>query len=242
LNGLAIGPLNFIPRLIIFDKDGTLIDFHAMWSVWVCELAARLEMRIGRPISARLFHAVDYDPLTVRAIPGGPLAVAPMAELRSLVTMLVRQAGFSISEADAIMHDAWLAPDARRVVSLADLPQVFGVLRARGIALAIATSDDRAATEATLAELGVAEMVSALAAADDALRPKPAPDMALSLCEKLRIDPRYTLVVGDSIADMQMGRAAGVGACIGVLSGVSAAEDLAGCADILLPSISGLIA
>ena len=39
--------------LVIFDKDGTLIDFHAMWSGWVETLADDLERRpAGRPVGA----------------------------------------------------------------------------------------------------------------------------------------------------------------------------------------------
>ena len=40
---LKAGPPAFNPRLVIFDKDGTLIHFDAMWGGWVTELARRLE-------------------------------------------------------------------------------------------------------------------------------------------------------------------------------------------------------
>ena len=31
---------------VLFDKDGTLIDFNAMWATWLIDLAGRLESRI----------------------------------------------------------------------------------------------------------------------------------------------------------------------------------------------------
>jgi phosphoglycolate phosphatase len=46
--------------------------------------------------------------------------------------------------------------------------------------------------------------------------------------------------VGDSVADLQMGRAAGAGRCIGVLTGVGTAADLAPYADVTLRSIAEL--
>ena len=242
MSRLAPGLLSFAPRLIIFDKDGTLIDFHAMWSAWIRELVARLERRLGRPVAGELYDAVGFSQLTGRAIAGGPLAVAPMAQLRSLITWVVRGTGMSAGEADAVMRALWFVPDATRATPLADLRLVFEALCADGIAIAIATSDDRAPAEATLMKLGVAGMVSALVAADDFTPTKPAPDMVLHLCANLQIGPAWAVMVGDSVADMQMGHAAGVGACIGVLSGVSAHADLASAADVVLPSISSLIA
>jgi phosphoglycolate phosphatase len=47
-------------------------------------------------------------------------------------------------------------------------------------------------------------------------------------------------VVGDNVDDLRMGRAAGVGLVIGVLSGVSAASMLTPPADLLLPSVENL--
>lgn len=241
MTGLAPGLLKFTPRLIIFDKDGTLIDFHMMWSVWIRELAARLEDRLGRPVAGALYEAVGLDLVTGRVVPSSPLAVAPMAELRSLIASVVQGADMSRPEAGDIMRALWFTPDPAQATPLADLRSIFKALCSGGIAIAVATSDDRGPTQATLKNLGVDEMVSAIVGADESIATKPAPDMILHLCATLQVDPVTTVIVGDSLADMQMGRAAGVGACIGVLSGVSARVDLAGAADILMPSINGLI-
>ena len=34
-------PAFFKPRCVIFDKDGTLVCFHTMWSPWCTDLAER---------------------------------------------------------------------------------------------------------------------------------------------------------------------------------------------------------
>ena len=39
------------PSLIIFDKDGTLIDINTMWGGWITDLAQRLEVVTGRSIA-----------------------------------------------------------------------------------------------------------------------------------------------------------------------------------------------
>ena len=69
--------------LVVFDKDGTLISFDAMWSGWARELGSRLEIATRRPVAGDVFATIGYDPVADRVGPGGPLAVATMAGSRS---------------------------------------------------------------------------------------------------------------------------------------------------------------
>jgi len=50
--------------LLIFDKDGTLIEFHLMWGAWVDVLAGRLEAAAGVPLRAGLYPLLGVDPET----------------------------------------------------------------------------------------------------------------------------------------------------------------------------------
>jgi len=70
---------------------------------------------------------------------------------------------------------------------------------------------------------------------------KPAPDMVFALCRATGVAPAQCVVVGDSAADLQMGRAAGAGLVVGVLSGVSSAEVLKPYADGVIASVAELI-
>lgn len=240
---LNVGPADFDPALIIFDKDGTLIDFDAMWGDWVTELARRLERATGRPLAERLFHDMGYDAASGRALADGPLAVTPMAILYSATVDTLRGAGLSREAAQAAVASSWLVPDPATLAKpCADLKILFRQMVERGIKIAVATSDDRAPTEATLRGLGVESFIEALACADDGAPVKPAPDMVYTICRQLAIDCAHAVVVGDSVADMQMGRSAGAGLVVGVLSGVSAAQTLAPHADVIVPSIADLVA
>jgi phosphoglycolate phosphatase-like HAD superfamily hydrolase len=231
-------------RLVIFDKDGTLIDFDAMWSGWVTDLARDLEAELARPIETSLYGAIGFDPSTGRAIAGGPLAAMPMGRLRRLTVNVVSAAGREPSDAEAIVGRAWRPPDPVALAHpLADLPALFSALRRRGTRIAVATSDDRAPTEATLQALGVlgiAPLIDALVCADDGLPIKPEPAMILHLCELLEVEPRSAAMVGDAPADLEMAGAAGVGLRIGVLSGVGRRLDLEPLADVIVASIASL--
>ena len=230
------------PGLIIFDKGGTLIDFRGLWSAWIRELVRRLESITGLPMAGRLFRAMGFDPNSGRIDPTGRLATGTMADLRALTFDLLCQAGLSRRASDAAVETAWFAPDpVEQVRPLADLSELFTDLRARGIKIAVATMDDRAPTEATFAALGVESFVDALVCGDDGLPPKPAPDMVWAVCQATGVAPAQAAVVGDSVTDLEMGRAAGAGLIVGVLSGVTPEDVLAPHADVLLESVAELL-
>jgi phosphoglycolate phosphatase len=228
-------------ELVVFDKDGTLIDFDAMWSPWTVELAARLEVATGLPIADRLFAELGFDPVAGRTIPGGPLAVLPMAILRDAVADVVVRAGVTEAAAAVAVDEAWFVPDPVTTARpLADLRRLFAALHGRGLRIAVATSDDHAPTAWTLEGLGVADLVDVLVGANDGVARKPAPDMVLRAAAAVGVPAKRTAVVGDSVADLEMGRSAGAGRVIGVLSGVSARKDLEPFADAVVNSVADL--
>ncbi len=228
--------------LVIFDKDGTLIDFDAMWGPWVVALAGRLESLTGRILAPGLFDALGFDASTGRTIAGGPLGATPMARLHEVTVELLIDAGVDEGQSRAAVSRAWEPPDPVALARpLADLRPLFAALRTAGRRIAVATSDDRRPTELTLAGLGVADLVDALACADDGVPVKPAPEMVWTVCRALGVEPGRTAIVGDSPADLAMGRAAGAGLVVGVLSGVGRRADLEPYADVVLGSVAELV-
>jgi phosphoglycolate phosphatase len=229
--------------LVVFDKDGTLIDFGAMWGPWAVEVADRLERETGQAIRGPLFDAYGYDEASGATLSGRPLAIASMAEIRDLTVAVLGRLGFRPDAAEEAVTAAWWVPDPETTARpLTEIATLFGRLRERGARVAVATSDDREPTERTIASLGVVDLVDALACADDGLPGKPAPHMVASLCAALGVEPARTAVVGDSPVDLAMGRAAGAGLLVGVLSGVGRRDELEPLADVVVPSVAELLA
>jgi phosphoglycolate phosphatase len=226
---------------VIFDKDGTLIDFHAMWGGWARELGDRLDATIRRPVSLDVFATIGFDPSSGRVAPGGALATATMAGIEETVARVLRRWCPSIAAARRATEAAWFVPDPTVLaVPVADLVTLFDRLRADGRRIAVVTTDDRAATEAALRSLGVRELVEAMVCGDDGFEVKPAPDPVFAVCHAFLTEPSRVAVVGDTPADLDMARAAGAGRVIGVRSGLGAGEDLQA-ADTIIDSVGDLL-
>jgi phosphoglycolate phosphatase len=228
-------------ELIVFDKDGTLIEFHLMWGGWVDQLARRLEAATGLPLREGLYPLLGVEETSGLVLAHGLLAATPMRRIREVVEAYVAEAGAGRAAAAAAVETAWHAPDPVALAQpITDLRALLGRLRSRVPTFAVATSDDRGPTERTLEALGVASEFAALSCADDGRPTKPAPDPVLHLCAELGVPPGRTAVVGDAPADLRMARAAGAGRVIAVLTGVGDEAVLAPLADIVLGSIEEL--
>ena len=242
MNGRALAPLLDGIDLVVFDKDGTLLDFEAMWGGWAAELGRRLEGATKRPVAGDVFAAIGFDPVTEHVRAGSPLAVATMGQLEEVVAAVIRRWCPNVAAARRAVETAWFMPDpVATAVPTADLGRLFEVLVASGRRIAVATTDDRAPTEATLRALDLRRFVSALACGDDGVGVKPDPAMVLAICRALGVEPARTAVVGDTPADLAMGRSAGLGRVVGVLTGVGSREDLEPLADALLASVGDLL-
>src|SRR5215207_9178869 len=147
----GIDPLEGVD-LLIFDKDGTLIEFHLMWGAWVDALAERLEDASGLQLREGLYPLLGVDATTGLVHAHGLLAATPMSRIREVVVEHIRGEGASPSEATAAVDAAWHAPDPVALAQpVTDLRALLSRLRPRVGTFAVATSDDRDPTERTLA-------------------------------------------------------------------------------------------
>ena len=236
-----VGLKHFRAQAIIFDKDGTLIDFHAMWGGWSVFLAGQLHEVSGLDVCAALYHALGYDTASKKVLAGGILASRPMRDIYQSTVEVMQSLGLSAAAAKSVVERAWCIPDPVMLAKpLTDLRALFSSLKEQGIQIAIATADDRVPTQAMIEAFDIEEFIATMVCADDGVPSKPAPEMVLTICESLKLDPKNVMVIGDTASDLKMARAAGAGLAVGALSGVSSAKDLIPDADLLIESISEL--
>lgn len=253
------GAVPFDAGAILFDKDGTLIDFHTLWARKCVAgvdrlLAAAREVEgslVGPAgdgagdaptLRAALFRALGYDEARGRFDAQGPVVTAPMQTLYTIGATVLYQHGFRWLDA-LLLADRHMAQgmadtfEASMIRPLSDVGALFDALRRAGVRIGVITSDDEAPTWRTLEILGVSHAVEFLAGADGGHAHKPAPDAVLAACAHFAIEPAQAVVVGDSTTDLLMGRRARVGLNVGVTSGLMAADVLERTADVILGSI-----
>ena len=240
---LTFGPVLFDADLVVFDKDGTLINFEFMWGRLTVAWVERLTADAGdEALRRELYRSLGYDPQQQRTKPQSPLAIAPEEQLQIIAAAVLYRCGAPWPEAKAraqsVFHQAAAdLPLADLIRPAGDVAGLLERLRGAGVRVAVITTDLRAATEETLRFMGIAHLVDHLVCGDDGLDWKPAPDMLLAACERLRVEPARTAVVGDTVADLLMAERAGAGLNVAVLTGVGDPALLATHAGVVLRSI-----
>lgn len=222
---------------ILFDKDGTLVDFFATW-VPAYRAATDLACELmGDPaLGDRLLRLGGYDPATGALDPTSLLAGGTTAEISDLWT---REAGAADRPGFARrLHEAMDDYASRFPVPVGEgTAELFRRLAGRGLALGLATMDSEAVARATAALLGFDDSLSFLCGYDSGHGVKPEAGMVLGFCAATGLAPAEVLVVGDTDRDMMMARAAGAGLAVGVLTGATPREPLEALADHVIASV-----
>lgn len=122
------------------------------------------------------------------------------------------------------------------------LAQYFSQLQAAGIKVALDTGYPPNIQLGLVQRLGFDKIVDSWISSYDVAAGRPYPYMIHQLMERLEIENvKRVAKVGDSVRDMEMGRNAGCGLVVGVLSGADKADELmAGGADIVVDVITSL--
>jgi len=222
-------------KAIVFDKDGTLIDFTGTW-LPVFRRAA-LQVAGGDPdLAATLLHEQGYDATRGRFIGGSLLAAGNNHEIAAAwsAQLSTRVEGDHLSRIfqELVAGSATPVPGLRE--TLAELKRL-------GLALGVATSDSFAGIQNSLQRFDVLDLFDFLSGYDSGHGVKPNPGMVEAFCEAVAIPAAQTIVVGDNRHDIEMGRNAGAGLCVGVLTGTSTREELEAIADRVFDNISGLL-
>lgn len=221
---------------VLFDKDGTLLDYMASWSA-LNLAAAHIAAAGAEAEAARLLTVAGGDPATGRAAPDSLLAAATTAEIAAAWA-----AAGSPLPADELTRrlDKLFQSGVDAVVPVTDLAALFGRLKGRGLKLGIASSDSAASVTATAARFGLSGHLDFCAGYDSGHGVKPGPGMFAAFCAATGLPPAAVAMVGDNSHDVEMGRAGGAGLVVGVLTGTGTPATLGPVADVVLDSIADL--
>lgn len=219
--------------LVIFDKDGTLVELYHYWSQMVA-LRARLiceALELDKTHEEGLRWALGVDEKAGRLRPEGPVGLKKREiVIQAAVDCLT---GSGLHETKSACATAFERADAESSRDLARFVRpthgaaaLVDALHANGCRVAIATVDISQRAQIAVDFLGFGDKIDLVVGADQVARPKPAPDMIHLILKTLDIKPSQAVMIGDALTDIQMGINAGLKASIGVLSGFATAEQL----------------
>jgi len=204
----------------------------------------RLEQKTGLALREKIFTDLGYDHAASKWR-SGLMAEATMAQVRDQLKTRLQQEGLSATDSNRTVDSVWedtTSVSRKQVKPLDDPSTLFKLLRDVGVKVAVCTSDSRAATQQCLREMAAEPFIDLLVCGDDPnTEPKPSGHNALLICRALGVRPTEAVVVGDTLADMGMGRSAELGATVAVLTGVGGVDDLTPQADHVVPSIKHVL-
>jgi phosphoglycolate phosphatase len=226
------------PRIkaVLFDKDGTLLDYHATWAP-VNELAADFAAGGDVALKQRLLALGGLDATTGHYRAGSLLAAANAREIAAAWVA----SGSTHTTADLTAAlDRIFTDGVGNAVPVLPLGPYFRRLRQTGLKLGIASSDSAEAIHATALHFNFADALDFYAGYDSGHGHKPSPGMVFAFAKAIGCELGAIAVVGDNLHDLDMGRSAGCGLTVGVLTGTSDRATLMSAADLVLDSVADL--
>ncbi|MGX8010391.1 HAD family hydrolase [Mesorhizobium sp. ORM8.1] len=222
---------------ILFDKDGTLVDFNTTW-LGVADFMAMDAAEGDRWKADRLLAAAGFDFVTKRFKPDSIFASGSNMDVVEL--WFPRLSDEDQMHAVSRFNEITSVQGSAMAVALPGVIAALRTLHKRSIRMGVATNDSTSGAERTLATLGIAQLFDAAFGYDAVANSKPAPDTVVAFCDLTGLKPGEIAMVGDNRHDLEMARAGGCGLAVGVLSGTGTRDSLAPMADVVLDSVADL--
>jgi phosphoglycolate phosphatase len=224
------------PEALLFDKDGTLIDFDATFGPAGFSLLDRLSGG-DRAVLDRLAEALGYDCGRRRFRSDSPFLAAATPVYGAILANLLGRFDLPVfyREIDAALAELSLLS----LTPVGDLRSVVRILADSGLKLGIATNDTVSAARSQAEHLGLSPYIGFYAGYDSGYGGKPGPGMVEAFADHCRLSAARIALVGDSVHDMQAARQAGCLA-IAVRSGPASTAALFPLADHVIDHVGDL--
>jgi HAD superfamily hydrolase (TIGR01509 family) len=171
-----------MPRAVLFDLDGVLVDTYEVWFHLLNDVARRL----GYPAILREAYQASW----------GQGLEEDVRRFYPRHTVPAIRAEYDRFYGDHL-HHLHVMEGAPETLARLSLPK------------AVITNSPTSLARRALSLAKLESRFDAVVGSDQVARSKPAPDMVLEACRRLEVRPEEALVVGDSRFDEGAARAAG---------------------------------
>ena len=228
-------------KAIIFDKDGTLIDFDAFWikisTVAVKDILKELECNDVSAEDVLSILGVEDGITNIDGI----LCSSTYSKIGDNINYALSRSGytFDLEYVKSITLSAFERHVDKGVVkgTCENIREVLLKIKKEGIKIFVVTSDRIFTTEKSLKILGVFDVFDGIYTDDGDVPPKPKPDCIYDICKKFSLSPDEIIMVGDTVNDVNFAKNGGI-KMIGVAKGEKNRERFLKQTEIVLPDIS----
>ena len=201
-------------RMIIFDKDGTLMDFDAFW-VTVSRLAVPAMLKklgADEVLAETLYDALGITGDTTKI--DGVLCWGTYDQMGGVMHDALQAAGVNCDREEVMRMTKDLyhqyAEEGSIQPACEDLAGVLGYHIRQGRSLALVTTDGPQMTRKCLLDLNIGHYFNAVCTDNGVLPPKPDPMCIDLICEQFELTKDEIVMVGDTMTDIRFARNGGI--------------------------------
>lgn len=224
---------------ILFDKDGTLLDFNATWLDAYIQAADHIAESVGQPeLAETLLRSGGYDRVTGQ---WGADSLLASGSNQQILDFWAGQLGQPLNSPQlSTIRDIFSHAAGNPAPAISYLREFLLGLKDRGLKNGLATMDDERNAVSMIEKLNLVNCFDFVCGADSGYGAKPEPGMVEAFCRHCGLSPGQVIMVGDSPKDINMGIHAGAALCVGVLTGSHNRDELGKHTDTVLENIAAL--
>ncbi|WP_429842541.1 HAD family hydrolase [Brevibacillus sp. FIR094] len=225
---LLVNNKRYTVKAILFDKDGTLLEFVRLWGYWSESVHRHFASQLPQPAQiaplAELWGTVhDEDGHVCDYSINGPLAMGSTGDLLAILAWQGYRQGLTWGESMRLARECKerAYQDMEQTRPAYPIPGLIPFLdqcRDQGMFMGIVTADETEEAIKHIEWMGIRSYFPVIIGNDQVERGKPYPDMVVKACTQLGLKPREVAVIGDTSGDIRMGKSAGVSVTIGIVS------------------------
>ncbi|MGB3615695.1 MAG: HAD family hydrolase [Elainellaceae cyanobacterium] len=228
-------------RAVLLDKDGTLANVGSFLTNLARQRTRLIDARIpGVQEPLLMAMGISADGID----PAGLMAVGTRWETEVAAAAYVAETGRGWREAIALVHTSFMEADrgwgskAGHTPPFEDAVPCLQRLYSSGLRLGIASADTPENVKEFVDHYNLSSYFHLVMGSDREVV-KPTADFLTQACDELEVAPSQLLVVGDSLADIDLARQADTAGCVLVGRGGGDSSTLAQ-ADVVIPSLAQL--
>ena len=218
-------------KVVIFDKDGTLIDIHHYWSSMIRIRASFIALKYFKNsekerLENELIDIMGVNLETGKIKPEGPIGVKPRSFIVDIVTDFVQKNVCYVAKNE--IEELFKKVDQKTSEDILPLLKILpGVkellikLKQCDIHSVIVSTDITSRAQKAMKALKLDKYFIKIIGGDLVNNSKPAPDLARLALSDIDCETNSVVVIGDHPVDVKMGESINAGLNIGVLTGLS---------------------